>query len=269
MFALHVFTLVAYSLGAVCAGAALVSKRQALYTFASGSMIAGFAAHTAQLALGVATDGHLPLYGLHEVAAFLSWALVLYFLIAQTRYPTGALAALLFPVALGLEVVSAIAPVIDRTPSSLATSPVFFSVHAGLVLLAYAAFVLMFLAGLLYIAQERELKRKRFGAIFHRLPSLDTCDAIGSRSLAVGFVLLTLGIVTGMLWSRALLGVYWRGGRTEIVAVCTWLVYLFLVHYRLTAGWRGRRAALISIVGFGLVLISLVLVRVTGGFHGA
>jgi ABC-type transport system involved in cytochrome c biogenesis permease subunit len=224
--------------------------------------------HTVDLVTGIVRDGHLPLYGLNEVASFLSWSLVLYFVIAQTRYPGSALAGLLFPTAFILEALSAIAPVVEKTPDLLAASPVFFSVHAGMVLLAYGAFVIMFMAGVMYIAQEREIKRKNFGAFFHRLPSLDTCDSIGSRALGAGFIMLTVGIATGMMWSRSLDGVYWRGDPTEVIAVCTWLVYLFLVHYRLTAGWRGRRAALVSIVGFGLVVFSLMLVRFTSGFHG-
>ena len=266
---LLVFLILAiYSVGVLCAVVAFVTKRQAVYRAATGSMIAGFALHTVDLVGGVVRDGHLPLYGFSEVASFLAWALVLYFFIAQTRYPGSALAGLLFPTAFILKLVAAVAPVIDETPDLLTSSPVFFSVHAGLVLLAYAAFVIMFMAGVMYIAQEREIKRKNFGAFFHRLPSLDTCDSISSRALAVGFILLTLGIATGMMWSRSLAGVYWRGDPTEIVAVCTWLVYLFLVHYRLTAGWRGRRAALVAIVGFGLVVFSLMLVRFSSGFHG-
>ena len=154
-------------------------------------------------AFGRPRDQHRPgrppaLYGAQEVCSFLGWSLVLYFLIVQLRFPTHALASLVFPTATILTLISAIAPPIGERPASLADDPLLFSFHAGLMLLAYGAFFTMFMAALLYITQEREIKGKHFGAIFHRLPSLETCDSIGFRSLAIGFVMLTAGIALGM-----------------------------------------------------------------------
>jgi ABC-type transport system involved in cytochrome c biogenesis permease subunit len=212
-------------------------------------MLVGFVAHTGQILASVLSDGHLPALGIQEICSYLGWALLLYYLVVQSRYPTSALAGLLFPTATTLMIVSAFAPSIHQAPEDLSGQPWLFSIHAGFVLLAYAAFLTMFMAGVLYIP-------------------LDTCDSIGFRSLAVGFVLLTLGIAVGMAWSRLRAGVYWRGGATEIFAICTWFIYLILMHYRLTAGWRGRRAALVSIVGFCLVIFTLVVATVSGGFHG-
>jgi ABC-type uncharacterized transport system permease subunit len=259
--------VVFYSAGTVGAVIALVAKRSGPFKFATGAVIAGFALHTVALGTGIVTEGHLPLYGAQEVCSFLGWALVLYFLIVQTRYPTNALAALLFPTATALTLISALAPAIGQTPESLASAPMLFSLHAGLMLMAYAAFLMMFMAGVMYMVQEREIKEKRFGAIFYRLPSLDTCDSIGFRALSVGFVLLTLGTIAGVVWLRLERGVFFSGTPIEIFTVCTWLVYMALMHYRLTAGWRGRRAALVSIVGFGLVVVSLFVFRISGGFH--
>jgi ABC-type transport system involved in cytochrome c biogenesis permease subunit len=259
--------LVCYFAAAAAAIAALESKRRGLFRVSTGAAIAGFALHTVAVVGGGIAEGHLPIYGAQEVCSFLGWALVLYFLIVQTRYPTNALASLLFPTATLLTAVSAFAPAIDQTPQSVAGAPVLFSLHAGLMLLAYAAFLMMFMAGVMYIVQEREIKEKRFGAIFYRLPSLDTCDTIGFSAFSVGFVLLTLGTVVGIIWSRLQFGVFWKTGPIEVFTIFTWLVYLALMHYRLTAGWRGRRAALVSIVGFCLIVFSLVVVRITGGFH--
>jgi ABC-type uncharacterized transport system permease subunit len=268
MTLLLVFIVVSYCVGALAVGVALVTQRKILFRLASVAMLVGFVAHTGQILASVLSDGHLPALGIQEICSYLGWALLLYYLVVQSRYPTSALAGLLFPTATTLMIVSAFAPSIHQAPEDLSGQPWLFSIHAGFVLLAYAAFLTMFMAGVLYILQERELKAKHFGAIFRRLPSLDTCDSIGFRSLAVGFVLLTLGIAVGMAWSRLRAGVYWRGGATEIFAICTWFIYLILMHYRLTAGWRGRRAALVSIVGFCLVIFTLVVATVSGGFHG-
>lgn len=267
MSILMVHVLTCYAAGMLGAIATFVTKRQGLFTASVVAMTIGLALHTYALVEGVVREGHLPLYGAQEVCSFLGWALVLGFLIVQAKFPTRALAGLLFPTATAITLISALASPAAETPEALADNPYLFSIHAGFVLLAYAAFFTTFMAAVLYIVQEREIKGKHFGAIFHRLPSLDTCDTIGFRALATGFALLTAGIGFGMVWSYRRTGAVWVGQPIEIFAVCTWLVYFFLVHYRLTGGWRGRRAAIGAIVGFGLVVVSLAVLRYSTGFH--
>ena len=79
--------------------------------------------------------------------------------------------------------------------------------------------------------------------------------------------MLTAGIAFGMLWQYRRIGTLWTNTPIEIVGACTWLVYFFLVHYRLTSGMRGRRAAIGAIIGFGLVVVSLTVLRFSAGFH--
>jgi ABC-type uncharacterized transport system permease subunit len=262
-----VHILACYAAGMLGAIATLVTKRPGVFTASVVAMVLGLALHTYDLVEGVVREGHLPLYGAQEVCSFLGWALVLGFLIVQAKFPTRALAGLLFPTAAALTLISALAKPAADTPEALADNPFLFSIHAGFVLLAYAAFFTTFMAAVLYIVQEREIKGKHFGAIFHRLPSLDTCDSIGFRALATGFVLLTAGILFGMVWSYRRAGAAWVGQPIEVFAIGTWIVYFFLVFYRITGGWRGRRAAIGAIVGFGLVVVSLAVLRYSTGFH--
>lgn len=257
-----------YAAGVVGAFAALLTKRQGFFTAAIVAVVLGFGFHTAAIVQGIVADGHLPLYGAQEVCSFLGWALVLYFLIVQWRFPTKALAGLLFPTALALTLISALAAPVEQTPGLITEDPVLFSIHAGLVMLAYAAFFTMFMAAVLYIVQEREIKGKHFGAIFHRLPSLDTCDSIVVRALWSGFILLTAGIGIGMFWSYEIKGRVWTGEPIELFAVGSWLVYFALVHFRISSGFRGRRAAIVAIVSFGLIVVSLAVLRYSTGFHG-
>jgi ABC-type transport system involved in cytochrome c biogenesis permease subunit len=136
-----------------------------------------------------------------------------------------------------------------------------------MIIFAYAAFIVTFLAGIMYIIQERELKLKRFGSSFFKLPALDTCDDLGYKAMSAGFVMLTLGMVAGIVWSGRHFGVYFHGDPIEILSLLTWFTYLFIIHYRVTAGWRGRRAAIVAIIGFVFVLFSLVGFKYLGGFH--
>jgi len=106
----------------------------------------------------------------------------------------------------------------------------------------------------LYLIQERELKAKR---VFHnRLPSLEICDDLAYRSLAIGFPLMTLGILSGALWAQQQWGAGWIGDSKILLAFLTWLIYLLLINYRLIAGWRGKKAAYMVVAGFVGVLVT-------------
>jgi ABC-type uncharacterized transport system permease subunit len=203
------------------------------------------------------------------MCAFLSWCLVVSCLKAHRWYHAGALRAFIFPIVLVLTTIAAIAPQTDARPEGIDNplEGILFPIHAGLILLAYSSFFIAFGAGLMYLIQERELKHKRFGTIFYRLPSLDTCGSISFKSMAIGFILLTLGIAAGIGFQRARDGYYWHGDPMEIFSVVTWVIYLLLIQSRRNTGWAGRTAALASIVGFLIVIFSLVGVRALGTLH--
>ncbi len=97
-----------------------------------------------------------------------------------------------------------------------------------------------------------------------RLPSLQILDEANYRLITIGFPLLTLAIITGALWAESTRGSYFRWDPKEILALVTWFIYALVLHVRLTAGWRGGRAAILSIVGFIGVLfafLGLILFR--------
>ena len=78
------------------------------------------------------------------------------------------------------------------------------------------------------------------------------------RCLALGFPLLTLGIISGSVWAEYAWGSYWNWDPKQTWSLITWLVYAALLHGRLTLGWRGRRAAILSILGFSIMLFTFV-----------
>ena len=114
-------------------------------------------------------------------------------------------------------------------------------IHIPLVFLGYTALFLAFAAAMMYLLQERELKSKRPTMFHNRLPSLEICDDLAYKSLAIGFPLITLGNRF-----RSPLGANGVGQRVGsrhkvMLSFVTWFVYLLLIHYRLIAGWRGRK----------------------------
>ena len=130
-------------------------------------------------------------------------------------------------------------------------------IHASIAILANGFLALAFCGGIMYLLQESEIKRKRFGLFYTRLPSLEALDNLNQHCLAVGFPLLTLGIITGSIWAKQAWGSYWQWDPKETWSLITWLIYAALLHQRFRVGWRRRRAAIMAIIGFSAALFTL------------
>lgn len=261
--------LAAYVVAAIHATLAFVNKRRAVERVSFYALGLGFAAHTAAIIGDWITDGHYPLLHLHETISFLAWTTVIAYALVVYRYPARALGVFALPLVVLLVLSSNFARGTSNLPAERVTEGAgaawLFPVHTTLLLFAYASFFVAFAAGVMYLLQERELKLKTFGSVFHRLPSLSTVDDIGSTSASVGFTLLSLGIVTGVIWSSSRTGRLWHNDPVEIFAVITWVVYLTLIHYR--AQWRGRKAAWLGVAGFALVVCTFLGAVLMGGYH--
>ncbi len=122
--------------------------------------------------------------------------------------------------------------------------------HIGANVLGIAAFALAFGVSIAYVLQERQLRQKKLSGIFQRLPSLDTLDMLSFRMVIVGFPLLTLGVVTGTLWAVRLDADAPPIGPTQAMGLVEWALFASLLLLRAVAGWRGRRAAIGTMLGF-------------------
>ncbi len=236
-------------------------------------VVSGFVIHTGTIVFDWITLHHFPIVNVKEICSFIAWAIAAYYLSAVPRHKARALPVILLAVTFGMTLLSLLLPEQEASESlvNLITASTFtkiiFPLHVTMLILSYAAFVVTLAGGIMYLAQERELKAKRFGTAFKWLPALNTCDEIGYRSLTIGFVALTLGMVTGMMWGKQHDGRFWHNDPKEVMALVTWIVYLGIMHYRLTAGWRGRRVAWMAIGGFVAVLMTFIGARAMGGYH--
>jgi ABC-type uncharacterized transport system permease subunit len=269
MKSLLLAVLAAYVVAAIHAVLAFVNKRRPLQRVCEWSMAIGFVLHTGALFADWAIDGHYPLFYLRETLSFLAWTLVASYGLVLYRYRATALGSFILPLVCVLTFIALIIrsnPQGQMEPTGLATTWL-FPVHTTLLLFAYAAFFVVFVASVMYLLQERELKLKTFSAVFHRLPSLSTVNEIATSAATIGLTLLTLGIATGMLWASSRDGRVWHNDPKEIFAVLTWLLYVLLIVYRSTARWRGRMAAWMGVAGFVLVLCTFFGARLMGGYH--
>ena len=200
--------------------------------------------------------GYTPVTTHHEAVFFFAWATTTAYLSFRWRYTVKNFGTFVSLLIFCLLLVAAFAPR-EIIPLEPALQSAWLPVHAGLSLVAYGFLALAFCGGLMYLLQERELKSRRLGYFFSRLPSLDALDQLNSHCLAAGFIFLCMGMVTGILWSKQAWGTYWRWNPKEVCTLVIWLLYLFQIHQRFTVGWRGRRAALMVVIGFLVVAVTL------------
>jgi ABC-type uncharacterized transport system permease subunit len=267
MRSLLLAVLAAYLIAAIHSILAFVNKRRALQRVAEWSMAAGFVLHTVALIADWVIDGHYPLFFLRETLSFLAWALVALYALALIRYRAQALGAFTMPL---ISILTFVAIITNSGPQNAPanfSASWLFPVHTTILIFAYAAFFVVFVASVMYLLQERELKLKTFSAIFHRLPPLNTVNELATIAAVLGLTLFTLGIATGMVWSSLRYGKVWRNDPKEIFALLTWLLYFSLIIYRTTDNWRARNAAWLGVVGFALVLCTFFGTRLLGGYH--
>jgi len=217
--------------------------------------VGGFALHTATIIARYAIAGHLPITSLHEASSFFAWCIVLIFFFLEYRYRVDLLGPFTMPVVFVLMLSSSILPR-EIKPLSPVLQSYWLGIHTFLAFLGDAAFATAFGVGIMYLIQEHHLKTKRLGGLFQRLPNLQILDEINYKLITLGFPLLTLAIITGALWAESAWGSYWRWDPKEVWSLITWFIYALVLHARLTAGWRGRKAAMLSIAGFISVIFT-------------
>jgi cytochrome c-type biogenesis protein CcsB len=228
--------------------------------------VAGYLLHVSYFALRWVESGRIPVTNFFEAANFLGMGIVLVFLVMEFRFRIAALGSFMLPLVLILMIpTSVLSGRIEEMKPVLKSG--WLGVHTSFAVLGDSAFAFSFIVSIMYLIQERQLKAKHLGAIFHRLPSLDIMDTLGYKALTLGWPLFTLGMITGSIWANSAWGTYWSWDPKETWSLITWVIYLVLLHLR-TIGWRGRKMAFLSILGFVFVLVSFFVVsRVNIGKH--
>ncbi len=218
-------------------------------------VVLAFILHTLSIVTRLSAASHLPVTNLYEATSFFAWCIVLLFLFIEYRYRIGILGSFILPLVFMLMLSSSALPKEIKPLSPLLQSS-WLGVHTLLAFLGDAAFAMAFGIGIMYLIQEHYLKTKRLSGLFERLPSLQILDEINYRLITLGFPLLTLAIITGAIWAQSAWGSYWRWDPKEVWSLITWFIYAIVLHVRIAAGWRGKKAAILSIIGFVSVLFT-------------
>lgn len=194
--------------------------------------------------------GHCPVTNLFEVAAFLAWSLLLTYLLVGTAYRLSALGFFTAPLVSLLNFLALVLPIdVDTNMPKMGWA---LELHASVTTLAYGPLGLTAVAGLLYLIQERQLKEHRLGAWFYRLPAMGDLAVVLQRVLLLGFILLTIGLLAGIVvatqrpmdWVKF----SWSG--------LVWVVYASLLLAPRLGSISMRKIAWCSVISYLFVLLT-------------
>lgn len=203
--------------------------------------------------------GHAPLSNFYESLIFYAWCIGFILVAMKKKLTLPVITMYASLAALILMGYASISPNVERTIQPLipALQSNWLHIHVIACFMGYAAFVLSFICGFLYFI--------KWGKI--TLPG-NILEEINYRSVVIGFPMLSAGILTGAVWAHYAWGSYWSWDPKETWSLITWIIYALFLHMRLVRGWRGRRIALISVIGFLSVIFTYFGVNfILSGLH--
>lgn len=252
---LFVLTAVAYTASCALFVAYLWEGHERLERFAKIALWVAAALHVAFHIDTVAFGAQRGSYDIHAAMSALSLFVALGYLLFGKRLKLVVLGAFITPINLLLLLGAGLR---DQSVVPPSVHSALLPLHISANVLGYAAFTLAFAVAIAYLLQERQLRAKRIGGVFQRLPSLDALDRAGLRCVLVGFPLLTVGIVTGALITGGFAAASAAAGTRQAFAIGAWVVFAAVLLLRVSAGWRGRRASIGTLLGFACACVVLV-----------
>ncbi|MFJ8910234.1 c-type cytochrome biogenesis protein CcsB [Amycolatopsis sp. NPDC102389] len=236
-------------------GAALLVLAALLHLAAI--VLRGFAVHRAPW-------GNMYEYGMATTfIAVLTWIVIL------RKFPVRHLTGFLLTPVVILMFINGTMLYTTAAPVQPALQSYWLIIHVSAAIIGSGVFLVPGVASVLYLFRaahdENPAKFAKFGP---KLPTADVLDRIAYRTTIFAFPVFTFGVLCGAVWAEAAWGRFWGWDPKETVAFVAWVVYAAYLHSRATAGWRGKRAAIINIVGFSATVFNLFFVNlVTSGLH--
>jgi cytochrome c-type biogenesis protein CcsB len=231
-------------------------------------LVTSFLCHSAAIGFAFAESGHFPVRNLHETLSIVGWTITGVFLTFQYKYHLKILGVFAAPLVTLIMVVVFYLPN-EPVQSKAILNSVWLVIHVITIFTGEASFALACGVGFLYLLQEHAIKSKQRGFFFKRLPSLELLDTTGYALIIAGFTMLTIGLISGFVYAKSVWGRFWGWDPKEVWSGITWLLYAALLHQRLAIGWRGRRAAIIAIIGFAVIIFTFLGVNlILEGHHG-
>ncbi len=264
---MNLIPLVAYLAAAASYAAFFVTRRAAIGRVATAALALGALAHTFAIGMQTMAIGHLPIASATSAMSTFVWLLAIAYLYMEMTTEERAMGVFIMPLLVVLQVIPATRPGVEQRAPILESA--WFGVHVASLLFAYASFALACVLGITYVLLFKEIKAKHLGFFYKRLPSLQRLDVMNLRTVSIGWIFLTIGVIVGAIWTaqaRADAVLDPRLAAISIldpkiaVAVLSWAIYSFQLYARRAIGWSGRRAAWLSTVAFAIVLVNFIAV---------
>ncbi len=225
----------------------LFSKKESMakigYTFA----FLGLITHTGALAWRLFVSGHAPFTNMYESLSFLAWASILAYVIIERMFKIKKAGPYFMLIVIGLMALAS-SPLMpkDATPLIPPLQSYWLWLHVSVTMIGEAFFAIAFVTSIMYLTADSKQKKGIKTGL-----SAEKLDEVSYKCIAIGFPLFTLGgMVFGMVWAYKAWGSYWSWDPKEVWSLITWFVFALYLHTRLVMGWKGRRAAIIAILGF-------------------
>jgi ABC-type uncharacterized transport system permease subunit len=250
-------TLALYAVACALYLAHLMAGSAGLARAARGALAAAFASQALDIGW-LCMHGMHPVVNAREALSFAAWLICGAYLLASVRIRIPVVGALVVPVTMVLDLAARLSPSREaaRGISTLG------AVHITLATAGVALFAVAAGGAVIYLIEERALKAHRAGVLFKRGPALETLDTLNRRCIVFGFPLFTVAVITGAVWGVQRHDQLFTPQYS--IAAAAWIMYAVLLVARVTAGWRGRRAAIMTIGGFATSLTVLLIYFVRG-----
>ena len=232
---------------------------------ASALLVGATLLHTFVIGMQTMALGHVPFAGTTPAISMFVWLLALSYLYIEMTTDERAMGVFILPLLTALQTIPALGH--DTAERAAVLQSPWFALHVSSLLFAYASFALACVIGVTYVLLFKEIKAKHLGFFYARLPSLQVLDQMNSRAVTIGWLFLTVGVAIGAIWVAQARESGLDDPRLQamslldpkiFVALICWLVYTFELYAVRAIGWRGRRAAWLSAVGFVIVLLNFV-----------
>ena len=207
------------------------------------------------LVMRVRATGHLPVNSVYEFLLSFAFALIVFNLFWQLKIKLYPIAVFLLGVAIVLLGISfyqadTATPLLPALQSNWRVS------HVMTAILSYAAFALAFALGIFYLLTIRAKKGESLPEA--KKERGDFIEKLMYNAVVVGFVFLTLLIITGAMWAEEAWGIWWSWDPKETWALITWIIYAIYLHLRISKGWKGKSAAVFAVIGFVCVIFTYI-----------
>ncbi len=210
--------------------------------------------------------GHAPLSNIYESLTFFALTISIIYLVVERRYRNRVIGVFALPLAFFALAYASFGTSDKIQPLIPALKSNWLIAHVITCFIGYAAFGVAFGISIMYLFQSGRKPVAEIG-ILSRMPDSSMLDELTHQLIMFGFLFLTVGIISGAVWANSAWGRYWGWDPKETWSFITWLIYASVLHFRMMRGWRGKRIAVLSIIGFAAVLFTYFGVNLLPGLH--